>query len=584
MTFPAPSPSLAPFRHSSSTHYGHTPPSRRALPIMSFSDQTSDISSKTDLEKTATADHYAPGLRVRHVDNVKGTDAPVQEVRSAALTAALQASGKTDFSSRATWTLLGAICANGYDGSLMGAINNMKSYQAQFNSGVVGSTTGLIFGIYTIGNMVGALFAAPIADRWGRRVGMQAGCAVIVLGTLVAVTSHKKEQFIAGRFILGFGIAIVTTSAPSYCVEIAPPAWRGRATGFFNCGWFGGSVPAAGITLGTSYMSSNWAWRIPLIGQCVPACAVILSVMFLPESPRWLIANGRDDEARAFLVKFHGNGDPNSAIVELEWAEMVEDIKVDASDKRWWDYSELFKTKAARWRVFMVLVMGVFGQFSGNGLGYFNFQIYSYVGYSSLMQFVLNLVNSITSAIGAGLGVSIADRVGRRPILIWGTLGCAFWLAMNGMATHLWALEDPNNHNLNIGRFAIASFFMFNIVISFAYTPLQALYPVECLQTNTRAKGMAAYAFTVSCIGFINTYATPIALQNISYNTIWIFVGWDCIESLIWYFVCVETQGRTLEELEEIFAAPYPVRASKAKKTVVIDSQGVAIIDDSTKV
>lgn len=129
----------------------------------------------------------------------------------------------------------------------------------------------------------------------------------------------------------------MTTAAPSYCVEICPPQWRGRMTGFYNCGWFGGSIPAAGITLGCSKINSDLSWRLPLIFQAVPSLIVICSVWFLPyvrsflrctiadtnhcsESPRWLMAAGREEEARAFLTRFHGSGDPNDPLVELEWA------------------------------------------------------------------------------------------------------------------------------------------------------------------------------------------------------------------------------------------------------------------------
>lgn len=116
----------------------------------------------------------------------------------------------------------------------------MEPYQREFNSGRLGSTTGIIFSIYTIGNMVGSFVGGPVTDRWGRRFGMCFGAVCIIIGTVISVSAHSRGQFIAGRFILGFGIAPVTTACPSYCVEIAPPAWRGRATGFYNCGWFGG--------------------------------------------------------------------------------------------------------------------------------------------------------------------------------------------------------------------------------------------------------------------------------------------------------------------------------------------------------
>lgn len=82
---------------------------------------------------------------------------------------------------------------------------------------------------------------------------------------------------------------------------------------------------------------------------------------------------------------------------------------------------------------------------------------------------------------------------------------------------------------ITVGRAAVAFFFLFNIIYSFAYTPLQALYPVEVLQTTTRAKGMAMYAVVVGAISFINLYCTPIALQNIGYKYIFIFLVWDMV-------------------------------------------------------
>lgn len=190
-------------------------------------------------------------------------------------------------------------------------------------------------------------------------------------------------------------------------LSVCPPQWRGRMTGFYNCGWFGGSIPAAGITLGTRSIPNDWCWRIPLILQAAPSLVVICTVFFLPESPRWyvspqsqyarcrsgpyslslastrLMAQGRDEEALAFLTRFHGSGHEDDPVVQLEYLEFKEHIAIDGSDKRWWDYSELVNTSSARWRILMVALMGIFGQFSGNGLGYFNLDIYKAVGYAS---------------------------------------------------------------------------------------------------------------------------------------------------------------------------------------------------------
>lgn len=352
-------------------------------------------------------------------------------------------------------------------------------------------------------------------------------------------------------------------------------------TGFYNCGWFGGSIPAAGITLGTRDMQNDWSWRLPLVLQCVPAFIVVCGAMFLPESPRWLMAQGRDEEALAFLTKYHGSGNEQDPVVQLEYLEFKEAIEVDGSDKRFWDYSGLFKTSSQRWRSAMVIAMGVAGQFSGNGLGYFNLQIYEAVGYDSYMQFVLNLANSFTSAFGAGVGVALADKMPRRKALVFGTFGSAVMLAINGGLSAKWAHTPEDQKNLAVGKGAVAAYFFFNIIYSFAYTPLQALYPVECLQTNSRAKGMSMYGIIVSAIGFINTYCGPIALANIKYNYVFIFVGWDVLETLIWWLICVETVGRTLEELEEIFNQKNPVRASKQKKKLAYaDTGDIAVVQE----
>ena len=100
------------------------------------------------------------------------------------------------------------------------------------------------------------------------------------------------------------------------------------------------------------------------------------------------------------------------------------------------------------------------------------------------------------------------------------------------------------------------------------YTPLQSLYPAECLETTTRAKGVAMKIFVISCTSFINLFCTPIAFGRIGWKYILVFVFWDAFEALIWYFFCVETVGYTLEELDQIFNAPNPVKASIQKKKV----------------
>jgi hypothetical protein len=164
-------------------------------------------------------------------------------------------------------------------------------------------------------------------------------------------------------------------------------------------------------------------------------------VFFIPESPRYLIANGREEEAIAFLVKYHGNGNPESRLVLLEVEEMRQGIRLDGIDKSYFDCKfyrsgyrldvkcvtldrPLFFTHSGRWRLAQVVMISVFGQFSGNGLGYFNTVIFEQLGIQTVSQQLgYNLLNAVLSAIGALTAVSLTDRMPRRKVLVFGTLG-----------------------------------------------------------------------------------------------------------------------------------------------------------------
>ena len=114
--------------------------------------------------------------------------------------------------------------------------------------------------------------------------------------------------------------------------------------------------------------NSSWAWRIPTIVQCILPTIVMALIMFFPETPRWLLAHDRREEAIAIMAKYHGNGNPNSPIVQLQLHEITEDFAVTRNDNPWWDFRELGNTKAARYRLAMLIAMAFFGQWSGNNV------------------------------------------------------------------------------------------------------------------------------------------------------------------------------------------------------------------------
>ena len=117
-----------------------------------------------------------------------------------------------------------------------------------------------------------------------------------------------------------------------------------------------------------SHYDNAWAWRIPTIAQAALPAIVMVLVLFFPESPRWLMSKDRADEALDVLAEYHGDGDRNAPIVQLQYREILEDREVNPSDDRWWDFRELFRDSQARYRTWMVVGMSFIGQWSGNNV------------------------------------------------------------------------------------------------------------------------------------------------------------------------------------------------------------------------
>ena len=153
------------------------------------------------------------------------------------------------------------------------------------------------------------------------------------------------------------------------------------------------------------------------------AGTVFVCSPFLPETPRWLIANDRHEEALDTMARFHGEGNRDSPIVKLEYKEMVEDISVTGSDKRWWDYRELFNSREARYRTSLVVCMAFFGQWSGNGpVSYYYPTMLQGAGINNNhTRLLYNGMQNVVSFAGAIFGAVYTDSWGRRPQLLVST-------------------------------------------------------------------------------------------------------------------------------------------------------------------
>ncbi|OLN87032.1 Lactose permease 19 [Colletotrichum chlorophyti] len=454
---------------------------------------------------------------------------------------------------------------NGFDSSLLGAQNAMPYYQKTFGLNGAGSTTGIVFMIYNVGQICSFPFCGWLADGYGRRLCIFIGCFIVLVGTAIQTPANTLGQFIAGRFVLGFGASLASAAGPAYVVELAHPAYRGVQAGLYS------NILAGWTTYGTNlHLKSSWAWRVPTLVQAGMPGVVMICIMFFPETPRWLISHDRAEEALDILAKYHGDGDRYAPVVQLQYQEIVEDNQMTRDENPWWDMRELVNTRAARYRLAMVIGMAFIGQWSGNNVvSYFMPEMFKAAGIlDDNTQLLLNAINPIFSMIGAVYGATLLDKLGRRFMMLVGLTGSLCCYVM------LTAFTASTETNPDLSYGVIVSIYLFGIFFAWGFTPLQTLYAVECLENRTRARGSAMSFLFLNVAIMVNTYAVSVGIQKITWKLYIVYIGWICIELAIIYFFFVETAGKTLEQLKTIFEAPNPRKESTKKTKVIVDEAG----------
>lgn len=230
-------------------------------------------------------------------------------------------------------------------------------------------------------------------------------------------------MFIAARGIIGFGLAFNITAAPLLLLELAYPTQRAPAVSIYNALWNLGAISAAWITYGTFPLENNWAWRIPSLIQGLASVVQLGSSFFLVESPRWLVSRGREEQARRVITKYHADGNPDDPLVSLELEEIRRALDFEIESSKGTSYLAFFKTKGNRHRFFIILAVGFFSQWSGNGLtSYYLTLVLDSIGYKSeKSQTLLNGILQIWGLVTSVFFALLVNRFGRRTLFLAST-------------------------------------------------------------------------------------------------------------------------------------------------------------------
>ena len=256
---------------------------------------------------------------------------------------------------------------NGYDGSIMNGLQALPSWH-KFMNNPVGAWLGFINAIYWLGCGVTAPLAAIVANKYGRKLGIYIGYLFLVLGVALQASAQNSTMFVLARLFLGCASGFYGNTVPLLINEIAYPTHRGVLSALFNCGWYIGSIIAAFVTFGTRNYVDSWGWRIPSLLQILLPVIALPGLIMCPDSPRWLIASGRNEEARQVLLTYHTGGDSNAALLNYEIVEIESTIAAEKAAKESASYGDMIRTKGNRWRLAITISLAIFSQWSGNGV------------------------------------------------------------------------------------------------------------------------------------------------------------------------------------------------------------------------
>ncbi|WP_402462762.1 sugar porter family MFS transporter [Isoptericola aurantiacus] len=446
----------------------------------------------------------------------------------------------------------------GFDSSVInGAVD---AVEGQFD--LSSTVTGLVVAIALLGCALGAWGGGRLADHWGRTRVMVLGAGLFFVSSILSAAAWSALDLAAWRFMAGVGIGIASVIAPAYIAEISPAAIRGRLGSLqqlaITIGIFAALLSdqliaeGAGGADGTLWFGWD-AWRWMFLVAVVPAAVYGLLALAMPESPRYLVGKGREDDALRVLDSVLG---PEES-AEDRLADIKRRIAEDAKDEA---HGSL-KGSALGLKpiVWVGVFLAIFQQFVGiNVIFYYSTTLWQAVGFDESQAFLVSTITSVTNIAVTFIAIALIDKVGRRPLLLIGSVGMAVTLLLMALAfTQGHTVTDSSGaETLALdGAWATIALICANLFVVFfgaTWGPLMWVMLGEMFPNSIRAAALGVAAAVNWLANFAITLTFPPMLDTFGPSIPYLFYG--ICAALSFFFVLWkvdETNGKQLEDMSE---------------------------------
>ncbi|TCD66752.1 hypothetical protein EIP91_000993 [Steccherinum ochraceum] len=467
----------------------------------------------------------------------------------------------------------------GYDQGVIANILVMKDFVKTFP--VTSWEKGLMTAMLELGSLVGALAAGILADGFSRRQSIMTACIVFCLGSTIQFIARSIPQLIVGRAIGGLGVGALSMLSPLYMAEISPPEVRGSLMALEQFSIVLGAVLGFWTGYFTRDLPGSISWRTPLGIQIIPGVLLGLGSIFLPASPRLLVSHGRNNEALFSLAKLRmrtraeASTDPllqvellemraEALLVEKTFGLSSKEGTVHAEVRAW---KQLFSRKYIQ-RTFIGIMMMFFQQWSGiNALLYYGPMLMKEIGMQG---------DNVTLLVSGGIGIVqfiavfptiiYIDRLGRKPLLRWGSAAMCLSHLTIAMLVHTYESDWPSH--VTAAWVAVGCVYTFTAAYGISYGPIGWILPSEVFPQSVRSKGVSLATASNWSNNFLIGLITP-EMMDISPSLTFVTFALACFIGYFWStYIVPETANVSLEEIDAVFGSSAGQEDAELKREI----------------